>query len=436
MLIAVLFATLFALLAIGTPIAIALGLSSALTILLFTNETSASLALKLFTTMNHYTLLAIPFFFLSGALMTSGGIAKRMVQFTVACVGHIRGGLAIAGVLSCMLFAAVSGSSPATVVAIGSIVIASLVQAGYSRAFAAGLICTAGTLGIMVPPSIPMIVYAAVTETSVARLFMAGFIPALLLTTLLVVAVYVIARYKNFPRLPRANSREIWTAFREAIWGLLLIPIVLGGIYGGVFTPTEAAAVAVVYSFLIAVFVYRELPLNQVARVVIDSSKIIIMLMFIVANAALFSYVMTGQRIPHMIAEGVLSAEMTHWQFLLLTNVILLIAGNIMEPTAVVLILAPILFFVGIRQGVDPTHLGIIMVVNTEIGMVTPPVGLNLYVTSAIAGMDIWSVIKAAMPWLFVLLGFLAIVTLVPQISTMLSNAVFGPEMVFVPKQQ
>jgi C4-dicarboxylate transporter DctM subunit len=423
---AVLFILLFAFMLIGMPVAIALGLSSLVTILAFGRDSLASLALKLFETSEHFTLLAIPFFILSGAFMTTGGVAKRMIRFAVACIGHFRGGLAMAAVLACMLFAAVSGSSPATVVAVGSIVIAGMIRAGYTQEFAAGVICNAGTLGILIPPSIVMVVYGAATETSVGKLFMAGVIPGIVLGLMLMAAIYVRARMINLPREPRASMREVLVAGRESIWGLLLLVIILGGIYGGIFTPTEAAAVAAVYAFFIAVFVYRDIGIRHVPHVLVDAAKVTVMLMFIVANALLFAHVLTTERIPQAIAENIVAMGMPAWQFLIVVNILLLIAGNFMEPSAIILILAPILFPIAMKLGIDPIHLGVVMVVNMEIGMITPPVGLNLFVTSGITGMSIAEVVRAALPWLMILLLFLVIVTYVPFISLALPDAIYG----------
>ncbi len=425
MTIAFLFVLLFVFMLVGMPIAIALGLSSLLTILFLGQDSLASLSLKLFETSEHFTLLAIPFFILSGAFMTTGGVAKRMVTFANASIGHLRGGLAMASVLACMLFAAVSGSSPATVVAVGSIVIAGMVKAGYTKEFAAGVICNAGTLGILIPPSIVMVVYAAATETSVGKLFMAGVIPGIVLGLMLMVAIWFRARALKIPLQPRASWREVLRAGRNSIWGMLLLVIILGGIYGGVFTPTEAAAVAAVYAFFIAVFVYRDIGMKQVPQVLVDAARVTVMLMFIVANALLFAHVLTTERIPQTITEHIVALGMEPWQFLVVVNILLLIAGNFMEPTGIILILAPILFPIATRMGIDPVHLGIIMVVNLEIGMVTPPVGLNLFVTAGITGMSILQVVRAALPWLSVLLVFLIIVTYVPWLSMFLPNLLF-----------
>lgn len=425
---AFLFAALFALMILGMPIGFALGLSSVATIILFANDSLASLSLKFFSTMELYTLLAIPFFILSGAFMTTGGVARRMIAFAVSCVGHMHGGLAIASVIACMLFAAVSGSSPATVVAVGSIVIAGMVKTGYTKEYAAGVICNAGTLGILIPPSIVMVVYGAATETSVGRLFMAGVVPGILLGLLLIVAVYVSARILRLPRQERHSWSERIKSAREAIWGLMLILIILGGIYGGIFTPTEAAAVAAVYAFLIAVFIYRDMGFRQVPHVVMEASKTTIMLMFIIGNAFLFAHVLTTERIPQSITETIIAAGLEPWVFLIVVNILLLIAGNFMEPSAIILILAPILFPIAVGLGIDPVHLGIIMVVNMEIGMITPPVGLNLFVTAGVTGMSILQVVRAALPWLSILVVFLVIVTYIPAISTWLPDLLFGAE--------
>jgi C4-dicarboxylate transporter, DctM subunit len=425
MTIAALFLMLFIFMGLGMPVAVALGLSSLLTIMAFAHDSLASLSLKLYDTSEAYTLLAIPFFILGGTFMTTGGVAKRMIRFANACIGHFRGGLAMASVMACMLFAAVSGSSPATVVAVGSIVFGGMVKAGYPKNFAAGVICNAGTLGILIPPSIVMVVYGAATETSVGKLFMAGILPGIMLGLMLMAAIYVRARMLDLPRQPRATLVEALKAGRDSLWGLLLVVIILGGIYGGVFTPTEAAAVAAVYAFVVAVFVYRDLGLKDVPKVMLESGKVTVMLMFIVANALLFAHVLTTERIPQTIAETIVGWGMPAWQFLIVVNILLLIAGMFMEPTGIVLILAPILFPIAQRLGIDPVHLGIIMVVNLEIGMVTPPVGLNLFVTTGITNMSIMQVARAALPWTTVLLVFLLIITYVPIITLALPNFVF-----------
>ncbi len=425
-----LFLMLFFFMLIGVPVGFSLGLASTLTILFFADGSMASLAGKLFTSMEHYTLMAIPFFILASAFLTTGGAARRLVDFAVDSVGWIRGGLAMASVLACMMFAAVSGSSPATVVAIGSIVIAGMVREGYSQPFAAGVISTAGTMGILIPPSIVMVVYAAATDVSVGRMFLAGVIPGVLIGTMMMISIYFVARKKNFPNVPFKGFAQLAHSGLRAAGGLFLIVIIMGGIYGGIFTPTEAAAVAAVYAFFIAVFVYRDVRLSQVPKVITDAGKTSVMLMFIIANALLFAFVLTAERIPHEIAQIIISIGLPTWGFLLIVNIMLLIAGNFMEPSGILLIMAPILFPIAIQLGIDPIHLGIIMVVNMEIGMITPPVGLNLFVTSGITGMSMIEVIKATYPWLLLLLSFLMIITYVPQISLFLPTLLMGPETI------
>ena len=413
---------LFLCLFLGVPIAVSLGFASIVTLMMFADQSLLSLALRFFHTMQVYPLLAIPFFILAGTLMTSGGVARRMIDFADACVGHMHGGLAMASVLACMLFAAVSGSSPATVVAIGSIVIAGMINLGYTKKFAAGVICNAGTLGILIPPSIVLVVYGAATETSIGKLFIAGILPGLLLTFVMIVAIYVIARKRNIPRQPWRGWGRIFATGRRAIWGMALVIIIMGGIYSGVFTPTEAAAVSAVYALLVALYVHRDIGWKEVPGALVQSAKVTAMLMFIIANAYLFAFVLTTEQIPQMTSKAIIDLGLPPWGFLLVVNVLLLIAGNFMEPSSVILILAPIVFPIAMSMGIDPVHLGIIMVVNLEIGMVTPPVGLNLFVTAGVANMSIEEVILAALPWLMILLSVLIIVTYVPAVSMLLTR--------------
>ncbi len=419
----ILLAVLFALLFLRVPIAIALGLSAITTMLLFGEQSLVALAQRFFSALQVYPLLAVPFFVLAGALMTTGGVAKRMVAFANALVGHFRGGLAMAALLACALFAAVSGSSPATVVAVGSIMIAGMTRSGYTREFAAGMICNAGTLGILIPPSIVLVVYGAVTETSIGDLFIAGIVPGLMLTAMLMIAVAILARRLDLPRQPRAEWRTVLNAGRDAIWGLLLVVIILGGIYSGVFTPTEAAAVSAAYAFFIAVFVYRDVKLRDVPHVIADAAKVTTMLMFIIGNAYLFAFVLTTEQVPQALTQWITELGLPPWAFLVVVNLVLLVAGSFMEATSVVLIFAPILFPIATALGIHPVHLGIIMTVNMEIGMITPPVGLNLFVTSGIAQLPVTAVIRAALPWLLVLIAALIVVTYVPWVSLALPQA-------------
>ncbi|MCE8510766.1 TRAP transporter large permease [Ruegeria pomeroyi] len=458
-----LFVMVVGFLLIGVPIAVALGFSSVLFLLIFSDSSLASVAQTLFQAFEgHFTLLAIPFFILASSFMTTGGVAQRIIRFAIACVGHLRGGLAISGVFACMMFAALSGSSPATVVAIGSIVIAAMKQAGYTKEFAAGVICNAGTLGILIPPSIVMVVYAASVEVSVGRMFLAGVIPGILAGVMLMVAIYVMATVKGMPKGDWAGWGEIGDSFRDALWGLMLIVVIMVGIYGipgitsAIFTPTEAAAVASVYAFLVASFVYRDMgplaaehnggvrkslltrPLALVGaffhkdtrNTLFEAGKLTVTLMFVIANALILKHVLTDEQVPQHVANAMLSAGLGPITFLIVVNVILLIGGQFMEPSGLLVIVAPLVFPIAIELGIDPIHLGIIMVVNMEIGMITPPVGLNLFVTSGVAGMPMMSVVRAALPFLAVLFVFLILVTYVPWLSTVLPNALMGPEII------
>ncbi|MCC2095316.1 MAG: TRAP transporter large permease [Hyphomicrobiales bacterium] len=533
-----LFFMVLILLLIGVPISLSLGLSSLTFIIFFSNDSLRSIAGKFYEANEHYTLLAIPFFILASAFMSTGGVAARIIRFAIATVGSLRGGLAMAGVFACMLFAALSGSSPATVIAIGTIAISGMRQVGYSKEFAAGVICNAGTLGILIPPSIVMVVYAAATDVSVGRMFLAGVIPGLLAGLMLMVGIYTAARWKNLPAQPFVGFSEIFGAAADASWGLFLIVIIMGGIWGGVFTPTEAAAVAAVYAFLVALFVYRDMgplkgvrwiaetdsasgrnwfmvPLRMVTywlgliallhlatlvasigpgaagwrwalvvagvlavaravlkdraassaapagtaiwqalgiwgrnlklivwnifpaffgadtqKVLVDSAKTTIMLMFIIANALLFAHVLTSERIPDAITNWMIQMGFNWFTFLIAINILLLLGGQFMEPSGLLLIVAPVVFPIAVKLGIDPIHLGIIMVVNMEIGMITPPVGLNLFVTSGITGMSLVQVVRAAAPWVAILFLFLIIITYVPFLSTWLPTALMGPETI------
>jgi len=426
--IAFLFLTLLGTMLLGVPIAMALGLTSVLTLLIFGQESLAAVALKFFQATQKYELLAVPFFILAGTFLTTGGVARRLIDFANAAVGHFHGGLALAAVVACMLFASISGSSPATVIAVGSIAIAGMVRNGYSLKYATGVVINAGTLGILLPPSIVMVVYASATEQSVGRLFVAGIIPGIILALMLMVAIYVSSRRLQTPRIPWGGWRVLLRSALDAGWGLLLMVIILGGIYIGAFTPTEAAAVSAVYAFIVAVFIYRDLRMKDVFRVLLQSGRVIVMLMFIISNAGLFAYVLTTLQIPQSLTEALTGGNVQPWMFLLTINVAMLIAGNFMEPTSIVLIFAPIVFPLATRLGINPIHLGVLMTVNMEIGLVHPPVGLNLFVAAGVTRQSLWEVTKAALPWLAILVVFLLLITYIPMLSTWLPDLAFGKD--------
>ena len=411
------FCLLTVLMLTGMPVSISLGLTVLSFLFFLTQVPVEAVALKLFTGIENFEIMAIPFFILAGNFLTHGGVARRMLRFASTMVGHFYGGLGLSGVVACALFAAVSGSSPATVVAIGSILLPAMVKGGFPPRFGAGVITTSGALGILIPPSIVMVMYSVSTNTSVGALFIAGVVPGLVLATMLGLTTWYLARKNDYPRQPKATWSERLTAFRESIWGLLLIVIVMGGIYSGMFTPTEAAAVSAVWAFIAAVFIYKDLRLKDVPRVLLASANMSAMLLYIITNAVLFSFLMTHENIPQMMADAMIGTGVGTIGFLVIANVLLLVAGNFMEPSSIVLILAPILFPIAIKLGIDPVHFGILMVVNMEIGMCHPPVGLNLYVASGITKMGITELTVAVWPWLVTMLVFLALVTYWPPLS-------------------
>ncbi|AXE29286.1 C4-dicarboxylate ABC transporter permease [Chromobacterium phragmitis] len=417
------FGLLVLLMLTGMPISIALGLTVLTYLFSMTQIPIESVALKLFTGIEKFEIMAIPFFILAGNFLTHGGVARRMINFATSLVGHWHGGLGLAGVLACALFAAVSGSSPACVVAIGSILLPAMVKQGFPKQFGAGVITTSGALGILIPPSIAMVMYSVATNTSVGQLFIAGVVPGLMLASLLGLTTWHRARKHGYPRLPKASMAQRMKALRESIWGLLLIVLVIGGIYSGIFTPTEAAAMSAVYAFIVAVFVYKDLTLKQVPKVLLDSASMSAMLLYIITNAVLFSFLMTSENVPQMMAGWLIDAGLGPIAFLLMVNVLLLLAGNVMEPSSIILIMAPILFPVAQQLGIDPIHFGILITVNMEVGMCHPPVGLNLYVASGITKMGITELTVAVWPWLLTMLAFLLAVTYIPEISLWLPRA-------------
>jgi C4-dicarboxylate transporter DctM subunit len=422
----IIFVLLILLMLTGMPVSIALGLTVLTFLFTMTHVPIESVAMKLFTGIDNFEIMAIPLFILAGNFLTHGGVARRMINFATSMVGHFHGGLALAGVFACALFAAVSGSSPATVVAIGSIILPAMVKQGYPKRFGAGVVTTSGALGILIPPSIVMVMYSVTTNTSVGQLFMAGVVPGLLLAFMLGLTTWFLAKKHDYPRMPRATWGERLAAFRRSAWGLFLIVIVMGGIYTGVFTPTEAAGIAAVYAFVIAVYVYKDLKLKQVGKVLLDSAAMSAMLLYIITNAVLFSFLMTSENVPQAMASWLTGQGLGPIGFLIVVNLLLLLAGNVMEPSSIVLIMAPILFPVATQLGIDPVHFGIIIVVNMEVGMCHPPVGLNLYVASGITKMGISELTVAVMPWLLTMIGFLLLITYVPAISLWLPRLVYS----------
>src|ERR1700730_13362512 len=420
--VAIIFMLLVALMLTGMPISIALGLTVLIFLFTLTEVPIESVALKLFTGIERFEIMAVPFFILGGNFVTHGGAAPRMIDFRRPLIRDFHGGLALAGVLACAMFALVCGSSVATVVAIGSILLPEVVRQGCPMRFGAAVISGAGSLGILMLPSIPKVIYAISTNTSIGALFVAGLLPGTLLTVMLCSVTWYLARKRNYPRMQRASWTASWRAFRQSVWGLMLVVIIIGGIYSGVFTATEAAAMAAVYSFFVSVFVYKALKFEDVPRVLLQAANMSAMLLYIITNAVLFSFVLTNENIPNTLADWILAQNLGPIGFLLLVNVLLLLAGNFMDPSSVILIMAPILYPAAKRLNIDPVHFGIVIDVNMEVGLCHPPVGLNLYVASMIARMRITDLAVAVWPWLATMLVFLVIVTYWPALTLFLPH--------------
>ena len=420
----------------GTPISIALGMTVLAFMLFFSSfdmMTVNIISQRLFTGLESFAIMAVPFFVLAGAFLTDGGVAKKIIKFAVNLVGWMPGGLAMASVLACAFFATLSGSSPATVMAIGSLMLPAMVEQGYPKRFSTGVLACSGSLGILIPPSIVLIIYAVATEESTGKLFVAGIVPGFLLAIVLLAVTFIYAKKHNFPTIPRASLREVWRSFMDAFWGIMLVVIVMGGIYGGIFTPTEAAAVSAVYAFICASFIYRTLKLRDVPKVLLHAANTSSMLLYIITNAILFNFLLTSEQIPQQLSAWVVSQNLDSWQFLMVVNLVLLLAGQFMEPSSIILILAPLFLPIAHALGIDPIHLGIIMTINMEIGMITPPVGLNLYVASHLSKLGLSEVTRGALPFVGVMLVYLALITYVPEISLGLVDLLYGPSTPAVP---
>ena len=421
-----LFVVFFVYLLLGMPLAICLGLSVIATFWYHETLPLMAVAQKLYNGLDQFALMAIPFFILASNIMTAGGVSKRLIEACNAFVGHYKGGLAVASIVSCMFFAAISGSSPSTVVAIGTIMIPAMMASGYGSKYSVGLLGSAGSLGILIPPSIPMIVYGVATEQSVGKLFMAGVGPGLFMGALFITTAIIYAHVKGFSSGNALPWNERLVLLWKALPGLFMPFLILGGIYGGIFTPTEAAAVAVFYSLFVGLFVYRDLKLKDLPKVFVRSSVTSAMVLFIITNAMLFAFILTTEGIPSAIAGFIVEHAVTPWVFLLFVNILLYFVGDFMEPSAAILILAPLFLPIVMKLGIDPIHFGIIMTVNMEIGMITPPVGLNLFVASGISGLSLWDVFKGAAPFMIVMLAGLLLITYLPEISLWFPKLLYG----------
>nr|WP_314996790.1 TRAP transporter large permease subunit [uncultured Campylobacter sp.] len=425
MTIAFLFISLFGLMLIGVPVAVSLGASTVLTMLLFTSLDVSEVPQLIFDGINKFPLMAIPMFILAGNLLSKGGSARRIIDFAKSMVGHLPGGLPMSAIFACVIFAAVSGSSPATVVAIGSIMFVAIKEAGYPKEYAVGGITTAGSLGILIPPSVVMIVYGVTAEVSIAQLFMAGVVPGLMLGGMMIAQTYFGAKRLGF----KATTPEPWSErikkFFRAFWALLIVVVVIGGIYGGIFTPTEAAAASAIYALIISLFVYKDIKFKDLWDICLESAITTAMIFFIIANAFVFAYLLATENIPQTIAESILAANIGKIGFLIIVNILLFIMGQFMEPSSVVMIMVPLLLPIAKALGVDLVHFGILLIVNMEIGMITPPVGLNLFVASGLTGMNLKDVIVSCLPWTLTLFIGLILVTYIPEISLWLPNLMY-----------
>jgi len=422
----VLFLIFFTLLALGSPIAIALGASTFISLITFTHISPIEVSSMLFEKVESYSLMAIPMFVLAGNLLSKGSSATRIIEFAKSFVGHLPGGLPISAIFASIIFAAVSGSSPATVIAIGSIMFGAIVSAGYPKKYAVGTIATSGSLGILIPPSIVLIVFGVTAEVSIGKLFMAGVIPGIMIGIMLMVVTYIGAVRLGFKRTTPEPFSIRFKKMRDASWALMTIVIVIGGIYGGIFTPTEAASVACAWAFFISVFIYKDIDLKEFLNVALESVKTTSLIMFIIANAMLFAHFLTIENIPQMITQILIDNEVGKIAFLIFVNVLLIIAGAFMEPSAIIMIMVPLLLPVAVALGIDPIHFGIMITINMELGMVSPPIGLNLFVTSSLTKMSMKDVVIATLPWTATIFVGLMLVTYIPIISLWLPNLIYG----------
>ncbi|TDT61906.1 TRAP transporter large permease [Fonticella tunisiensis] len=412
---------------LGLPIAVVLGLSSAIALALTSNIPLAVVAQRMFTATDSFPLMAIPFFMIAGALMERGGISRRLINFANKIVGSLPGGLALVGVLTCMFFAAISGSGPATVAAIGTILIPAMVKEGYDVGFAAAVMAIAGSIGIIIPPSIPMVTYGVIGGVSIGSLFLGGFGPGIVVGLSLMVVAYYISKKRGYGNKNEKFSWSgLWKTFIDAFWALLMPVIILGGIYGGIFTPTEASAVAVVYGLIAGFFVYKELKINQLPKVLVNSGVSTAVVMLIISTAQVFGWIMTSQRIPDAVAKTFISFSSNPAVFLLLINILLLFVGCIMETNAAIIILTPIFLPLVVKLGINPIFFGVIMVVNLAIGMITPPLGVNLFVACGIQKISLERITKAVIPFLVVNIVALLLVTYIPDIVMFLPKILMG----------
>ena len=413
------------LLAFGAPIATCLGLSSVAAILVQGAGKPIDAVMSVLPRLcssasSKFVLLAIPFFILSGNVMEKAGISGRLINLAEKCLGHIKGGMAIVCVVVSCFFAAISGSGPATVAALGLIMIPALVKAGYPASFSCALMAAGGAIGVVIPPSITFVVYGSIADASITNLFISGMVPGLLMGAGLIAAALILGRKYDLKVQPKASGKERWDAFKDAFFGLMMPVIILGGIYGGIFTPTEAAAVSVFYGLAVGVFIYREIDFKKLIDIMIDSCSTTATVMFITMGATLFAYVLTRARLDLTIKDFMLTVTNGNWIiFFIIVNIVLLIAGCFLDSTSALYIFTPLFAPVAAAMGISPIHLGVVMIVNLAIGLFTPPVGVNLYVACGIGDIKIEEISKGIIPCLVAELVVLLLCTYVPFVSTM-----------------
>lgn len=406
----------FILVLLRVPIAISLSLSTIL-IFLLTDFNMDMIPQRIFTALDSFPMMAIPGFVFAGVIMAHGGISKYLIEALRAWVGHITGGLAIVSILAAAIFAAISGSSPATAAAIGSIMIPAMVNAGYDKRYTMGLIAAAGTLGILIPPSIPLIVYGITSEESIGQLFMAGVIPGLLMTAILIVLAIFYAKKNGFGRTEKASWGVRGKSLIKAIWGAFMPFLILGSIYSGIVTPTESAVIAVFYGIIVSVFIYRELSWKDVRPIIVESINISAMIFLIIGSASLFGLYLTNAQIPQQIGAWIAASDLNKWVFLIIINILFFILGMFLEAVSIILITLPILLPMLVHFDINLVHFAIIMTINMELGMITPPVGLNLFVVSGIAKERLGEVVKGVIPFIAIMVLVLIIVMLIPSLS-------------------
>lgn len=407
----------------GASIGVGLGLSSAIVLYAVLDMPLVVVVQRMFTSVDSFSFMAVPFFMLAGAFMSEGGVTRRIVDFSMALVGALAGGLALVVAVAGMFFAALSGSSAATTAAIGASMIDEMEKRGYPRSFAAAVVASGGTVGIVIPPSITMVVYGSIANTSIADLFMAGFVPGIIMGVGMCITSWIISKKHGYKGEGKFSIKRILLATKDCFWALMMPVIILGGIYSGIFTPTEAAAVAAVYGGLVGFFIYRELHFKDLTRTLLNAAYNTTMIMFVVGAANLFGWILTNAQVPHMLAESFTNITSSPLVFLMLVNVLLLFIGTLINASAAIVILTPILLPVALGLGIDPVFFGVLMVINLAIGCITPPVGLDLFVVSSITGISIDKVTVKVIPYLLVLLGILVIFTWFPSIIT------FMPEL-------